>query len=70
MSQYFRANDCSMTDHKTMIITGPNMGGKSTYLRQNALIVVMAQVSRRQSDAKGEGGGKLVTDRKGNGRCA
>ncbi|MGB3796961.1 MAG: DNA mismatch repair protein MutS, partial [Alteraurantiacibacter sp.] len=40
----FMANDCSLSDNDRLwLVGGPNMGGKSTFLRQNALIVLMAQ---------------------------
>nr|WP_233548308.1 DNA mismatch repair protein MutS [Aurantiacibacter zhengii] len=40
----FVANDCSLSDQDRLwLVGGPNMGGKSTFLRQNALIVLMAQ---------------------------
>jgi DNA mismatch repair protein MutS len=40
----FVANDCRLsTDNRLWLIGGPNMGGKSTFLRQNALIVLLAQ---------------------------
>ncbi len=41
----FVPNDTLMTEEEyLLILTGPNMAGKSTYLRQNALIVLMAQM--------------------------
>lgn len=41
----FVANDLTLDDERSMlIITGPNMGGKSTYMRQNAVIVLLAHI--------------------------
>ena len=43
-SDAFVANDLIMdAERKMLVITGPNMGGKSTYMRQAALIVLLAQ---------------------------
>ena len=40
----FISNDCHLNNEDLIwLITGPNMAGKSTYLRQNALIAIMAQ---------------------------
>ena len=41
----FVGNDCSLNgqDNRIWLLTGPNMAGKSTFLRQNAIIAIMAQ---------------------------
>jgi DNA mismatch repair protein MutS len=45
IQQDFVANDIDLNHSSNfLVITGPNMGGKSTYLRQAALIVIMAQI--------------------------
>ena len=45
--KHFIANDCQLNVQEScriMLLTGPNMAGKSTYLRQNALITILAQI--------------------------
>ncbi|CAJ0764745.1 9168_t:CDS:10, partial [Entrophospora sp. SA101] len=42
---HFVKNDCIVgEEQRLLLITGPNMGGKSTFLRQNAIISIMAQI--------------------------
>ena len=44
-SEHYEPNDCDLnTVQRLWLITGPNMAGKSTYLRQNAILVIMAQM--------------------------
>jgi DNA mismatch repair protein MutS len=40
----FVANDTDLSGGALWLVTGPNMGGKSTFLRQNALIAILAQM--------------------------
>ena len=40
----FVKNDCNLDKKSVALLTGPNMAGKSTYLRQNALLVVLAHL--------------------------
>lgn len=45
LKEQFIANDLHLKPSQhTLLITGPNMGGKSTYMRQNALIVLLAHI--------------------------
>ena len=44
-AETFIANDCRLADERRLLlITGPNMGGKSTYMRQVALIALLAHI--------------------------
>ena len=40
----FVKNDCNLNEYPIALLTGPNMAGKSTYLRQNAILVVLAHL--------------------------
>ncbi len=40
----FVSNDCNLTEAPIWLLTGPNMAGKSTFLRQNALIAILTQM--------------------------
>ncbi len=39
----FTPNDCILKNNDVWLLTGPNMAGKSTFLRQNAILIIMAQ---------------------------
>ena len=55
-SSVFVANDCTLKGAEDMIwlLTGPNMAGKSTFLRQNALIALLAQAGSYVPAARAE----------------
>ena len=60
-SQSFVANDCDLGGTGSLwLLTGPNMAGKSTFLRQNALIAILAQMGSFVPAAKAQIG---VVDR-------
>ena len=40
----FVKNDCNLNNKSVALLTGPNMAGKSTYLRQNAILVILAHL--------------------------
>lgn len=42
----FAPNDCLLQKDLLWLITGPNMGGKSTFMRQNALMIILAQAGQ------------------------
>jgi len=44
LGEAFIANDVQLIDHHMLLITGPNMAGKSTYMRQIALAAIMHQI--------------------------
>ena len=57
----FVGNNCNLNDQKNLwLITGPNMGGKSTFLRQNALVNILAQMGSYVPAKKAKIG---ITDR-------
>jgi DNA mismatch repair protein MutS len=44
-NESFTGNDCSLnSEERIWLITGPNMAGKSTFLRQNAIIAILAHI--------------------------
>ncbi len=44
LNEKYVANDVYVNDYDILLITGPNMGGKSTYMRMLAVLIVMAQI--------------------------
>ncbi|MBW2971050.1 DNA mismatch repair protein MutS [Candidatus Woesearchaeota archaeon] len=53
-TESFVPNSCALNNYEMMIITGPNMSGKSTYMRQVALIVILAQMGSFVPASKAE----------------